>query len=1070
MPTGDKVINVFIKKLLSKTDLKDRLVQFMQDRNDEVIAALFSGRSGVLDQDEITLSNGSSGVGYVKATTTNARKLVTGDGHIVTLPASPTVPLTDDVPFENTGSIPYYFAVRYAQPVAQEVEINERTGQPEYPALEESYGELGTPASVADTPGVQISINIDNLLEAGVDHGGRAVTVYLVNPVSGLAATAFFNGQVTYGGGNNTVVISYSGANGPLGQDTSVNPPSTTAADYVVHVRGLSWKRNSDLRLDSDYAFLGVVTGGAPPTFDHTDQLSIFINDLDFAYDGLSGSGSGSRINADSGAVHVRSADSNDGRNEASGNPTGYRTTMLLDRSNSTEAQSVGHTTVADEGDGANVLHLVPLVETSGPQLQLLEPCTTNAGVGSLTFTRATPPRAPATAGAGAYDLALLTGFTGGAAVLNGLHMINAIGDTTVSIIEIETGAAMSSGWPGAGSTGQITILRARFKVGNTRWGLVPGTNARFGPVGVIQGGNLASDEPVFGIVPNAHSKGLALFNDNTLPDAPLYSNHRGGLVGAPFGAMEATQSNASETFNSPTLIEKADNGDWMQFCQTVIGGDVSAIPFAAFQILRGTGLSQSFTCDQTGTQGITITTGGTNLLTAGLDFQDFAKLGAILWLRTGTDKGFYVIKDTPITGTTFEVMPLGSSTAPGVWSTETGLSGSILIPRFMHANSYLHQAGFSGLSGLVHIAREGQGVVKPFRIYPMKAGSSDRIAEIYREGGIDDDALALSMDAEGVMQLGRVSSNPGTIPDVQAGLFIRPRAKGGADKWALNVKHAVCRLLEDTLPSHRAIGLFGSQADSEVSRWAAAGYWAESNRFIERFHFVDQGAITASGYHGGDRWYLSSTPPAGPAAIRWNGSFIGDNYAGLVKITTDASQSNSGALMRGPGIFYPRTSLDKYRAINVRGAFRIKSPMTNMKFYIGCGVGGILNQRSFGVRYVTGGSVGTVEPYVADGTTTIVSFGYTPTAASGDPGDAGDGIVKFWCRINLQGNNMASWLSFASSINNSNIPSNTATLWRGVLYPFIQLENTTTQSIEVEVFHLECWDEDIDTLNGPKQ
>jgi hypothetical protein len=1066
MPTGDKLINVFVKKLLSKTDLKDRLVQFMQDRNDEVIAALFSGRSGVLDQDPITLSTGSSGDGYVQADTSQARKLVTGDGHIITLPSSPTIPLTDDVPFENTGAVPYYFGVRYAQPVAQQVEINERTGKPEYPALEESYGELGTPASITDDPGVKISINVNNLLESGVDHSGRAVTVYLATPVSGLVATAFFSGQVSYSAPNNVIEITYSGANGPLGQDTSVDPPSTTAADYVVHVRGLSWKRNTDLRLDPTYAFLATVTGGTPATFDHVDQLSIFINDLDFAYDGLAGSGSGSRINADSGAVHIRSADSGDGPG-APNNPTGYRTTQLIDRSNSTEAQSVGFTVVADEGDGANALHLVPLIETSGPDLNLLETADTLATAGQLSLTRGGVDAFGS--GVENYDLALLTGFSGPAVGLNGLYTLSTVGVALIILADIATGAA-PGGWPGAGHSGQVTLLRARFKVGNELFGLTP-AGSRLAPIVSAQGGNKASAEPVLGVFPNAHEVSLALHTDDDIPARRMYADNRGRLVGDSPSSMDFDQFVSNPTMNAQQLLNRNQNTDWMQFMYAALEGDVSAIPFAALQVLRGTGLAHNFACDQTGTQGLTITTGGTNLLTAALQFLQRAKLGMLLWLRTGTDAGFYVIKETPITGTTIEVTPLGGTGAPGTWSVETGLTGSILIPRFWVGNGNPYGGTlFDPLGGLTHVANSGQNVLRPLRVYTMKdgAGPSDRVLTVHKDDGIDDDALALRMSGDGQIEIGGVSSNPGTIPAVQAGLTIRPRARGtgNADKFALNVKPATIIQLENMLPSHRAIGLFG-ESQNEIERWTASGRWARVTRFREDFQQSNISIFQTAGVFD-HRWSDSSL---GGGVVECNSPTLVNAHSGILRLSAPGAADRAGII--GPNIFTIKETAAGSaltRFVNIAGAFRIvgtSSPadLTQMEFFIGLTR---INTR-IGVTYDVAGAAGNITGITDNGAGTIITNVGNP-AVLGGPNDPSDQIVKFHMRGDRVGNSISVWLTGDSSIDGMNWAVPASAVWENFFAPYVFLTNKDANPKEAHVLYLEIWDEDIDFENGPKE
>lgn len=308
MPTGDRRLTIGLKRLLSRTDLGTRLVDYFEGRIDELVSSMFSGQSGVLDSDAVVLQAGSAN-NLFDVVVTNANRVVTSSGSVVTIPPN-VLGLTKDVPFANANGVLYSVGVRYARPVAQLLQINAATGTPEYPALEDSYGELGAPGSAVDSFGVSLTLVIDNLLQNGVSHAGRHVLVYLATPQGRTVADAFYEGVVTYhsGTGQNRVVMLYSGAVGPLGQDTSVNPPSTTPADYVVHVQGVSWFTEAfkDLRADSAYAFLGRVTGGSPPTFNVDDQQTVFQQSLDRAYDGQLGSGSGRTIIADAGSVRVR--------------------------------------------------------------------------------------------------------------------------------------------------------------------------------------------------------------------------------------------------------------------------------------------------------------------------------------------------------------------------------------------------------------------------------------------------------------------------------------------------------------------------------------------------------------------------------------------------------------------------------------------------------------------------------------------------------------------------------------------------------------------------------------------
>jgi hypothetical protein len=306
MATGDRKVNIFINRLLSKTALKEQFFDYLSDKLDDTIAAFFQGQSGVLDQDTIGLA--ADGADHFKLDLTNADTVAVGTGEVITIPDATDV--SKLIPFENAAAIPYYVGVRYAEVPWQIVDVNPKYGNPEYPSLADSLGEVGAPDAVTDTPGVKIALRIDGITEVGVDHKGRTVKVWMVDPQSGVAGTAFFSGTSYFSGGNNYVDIPYSGGNGPLGQDTSSDPPSTTPGDYRVFIEGVTWRRNTNLSTDSNYAFIGIVNGAAlgpgnPPTsFVITGQNSIFLFNLDKAYDGA-GAGLGRKITLDAGAVEM---------------------------------------------------------------------------------------------------------------------------------------------------------------------------------------------------------------------------------------------------------------------------------------------------------------------------------------------------------------------------------------------------------------------------------------------------------------------------------------------------------------------------------------------------------------------------------------------------------------------------------------------------------------------------------------------------------------------------------------------------------------------------------------------
>lgn len=260
MTTGVTNWIIATKKTVSTTDLGTRfqtpLRQADRDRfskiypDDGVFGDTKLGLTGTPDNLTITgTAESTDGVGEVLDHT-----LATDDGSLV--------------PFENTVAIPYYVALRAIEH-PQGIQINARTGAPEYQETLEDIGEKGDPDSVVDN-GADLTLNINSLLESGVDHSGRTALVYKKIPAAGATteAVAIETVTVAYAAPNNTVTTT-----GLLGQSS---PASILAADYEVVVLGPTVRRNTDLRTVSGIVFIGIVTGGGPATipsaFDVTDQ------------------------------------------------------------------------------------------------------------------------------------------------------------------------------------------------------------------------------------------------------------------------------------------------------------------------------------------------------------------------------------------------------------------------------------------------------------------------------------------------------------------------------------------------------------------------------------------------------------------------------------------------------------------------------------------------------------------------------------------------------------------------------------------------------------------------------
>lgn len=305
MPTGDKHVDIYNKQLVPQQGWDQYFFRYLDEKVNAATRSAFL-TSGVLSDKEIGL--GSTANDTFSADLTDASRGVDDIGHIMDL-ANLRTEDYEEIPFENALGITYYVGFRY-QAVPSGIERNPRSSEPEYPYELDTIGELGEPDSVTDNT-TYIRLELDGLLEAGVDHSGRLVRVYLDNPVSPVEAVAYYDGTVSYGT-TNYVDIPYTPTAGPLGQTAPTYPISTTASDYRVHVYGLSWFRNTDISTDGTYVFLGTVQGsgaGTTPTvFDTTGQIKAFLISLQRAYYGNSTDdpAPGRSIWAHRGSVYLR--------------------------------------------------------------------------------------------------------------------------------------------------------------------------------------------------------------------------------------------------------------------------------------------------------------------------------------------------------------------------------------------------------------------------------------------------------------------------------------------------------------------------------------------------------------------------------------------------------------------------------------------------------------------------------------------------------------------------------------------------------------------------------------------
>lgn len=261
MITSDPRIEFELKRIPGIEDLKDRWFERHESAGRYLFERLWptQGVFGVIAM---------SAAGADQFALTTDVDTADGAGHALATLAA----LVAATKFENALGIDYYVGLKWAER-PRGIQVNPRTGMPNFDFWEETIGESGSPDSVAVSGG-GLRIDIDSLLEAGHSYAGRSVVVWKRVPGRYAVTEAIAVETLTSQWDGSNFVVSAA----QFGQST----PSTNPADYCAVVLGPSVRRDTDLRLSAVHTFVGIVTGvgaGSPPAaFDTSDQVSLFSN------------------------------------------------------------------------------------------------------------------------------------------------------------------------------------------------------------------------------------------------------------------------------------------------------------------------------------------------------------------------------------------------------------------------------------------------------------------------------------------------------------------------------------------------------------------------------------------------------------------------------------------------------------------------------------------------------------------------------------------------------------------------------------------------------------------------
>ena len=264
MSTGARKVIIFLKKFLTQQQITENFQEYLERLILESFGETWQSQ-GVFSPNLNTQNLFSSDTVDTFDLFTPLRGTNGPLGNILNLDAADA----NNIAFENTNAIDYSVGLRFVQ-IESGVETNVRTGEKKYTFFEEGIGEKGEPNSVVDDGDETLTMVVDNVFENGVSSAGRKVLVYLKNPVSD--ADTFETLTVIFTGGQHKIETSAA-----FGQQTGFL--STDPADYTVIALGPTVRRNTDLSLDPDIMFLGVVTGkgigNSPDTFNQSAAVNL---------------------------------------------------------------------------------------------------------------------------------------------------------------------------------------------------------------------------------------------------------------------------------------------------------------------------------------------------------------------------------------------------------------------------------------------------------------------------------------------------------------------------------------------------------------------------------------------------------------------------------------------------------------------------------------------------------------------------------------------------------------------------------------------------------------------------
>ena len=275
MPTGDAYVNIVLKRLLDYAHLKTNFFDYLRDLIQALTTFTFT-KDGTFGDTKITIA--ASGADEFDL---SSQIGTDGQGHFI----EPGSTYEQNVKFENTNAEIYDIALHYAE-VPEGVQVNPRTGLPEYQRFSETIGYADQPALVTNPSGSNVDIVLpDTMCDNDRTHYGRKAVAWKITPGPNgtTEVIAIQECTVYFSGGVNKIT-----AADLLGDDVF----DADETHYRVCLLGPIVTRQSEKPLvDEDgYWYIGEIEGdgaGNPPVNPNTTNQHLIYLSLSDMYDAI---------------------------------------------------------------------------------------------------------------------------------------------------------------------------------------------------------------------------------------------------------------------------------------------------------------------------------------------------------------------------------------------------------------------------------------------------------------------------------------------------------------------------------------------------------------------------------------------------------------------------------------------------------------------------------------------------------------------------------------------------------------------------------------------------------------